>query len=296
MIARVTQGTLTRQLLGHVRQLERRILSAQDALSTGKRLRAPSDDPTGAARANGLRAESRDLSALVKSVNFGTSVLSAQDDLLEQAESLLTRAREIASQQAGGLASTESRQQAAAEVAEIERGLISLANTHVGGRYVFAGLASGAPPFTALDDGGFDPLNPYSGPSDPFLLRTTAEGTTRLTTPGDQVFGDSIAAIDELRLTLAAGNAPTTSLDTVEQAAAGLRAERASVGGRARQLAERSTGITTAIARVTVRLGTVENADYAAVITELTQLQAALEATLASGQTLQTSILDYLNL
>ena len=146
------------------------------------------------------------------------------------------RAREIAAQQAGGLASTQSRQQAAAEVAEIERGLISLANTQVDGRYVFAGLATGAPPFTALDDPGFDPRTAYTGGADPFVVRTSDTTTTRLTTPGDQVFGSSLAAIDDLRLTLAAGNPPTASIDTVEQAAEVLRGERASVGGRARQL------------------------------------------------------------
>ncbi len=47
---------------------------------------------------------------------------------------------------------------------------------------------------------------------------------------------------------------------------------------------------------MTERLGDIEGADYAAVITELTQLQTALEATLGSAQTLQTSILDYLSL
>lgn len=296
MVGRVTQSMTTRQLLGNVRSLERRILNAQDALSSGKRLLRPSDDPAGAALGNHLRAESRDLKALGRTIGFATAVLSAQDDALEQAESLLTRAREIASQQAGGLASPETRQQAAVEVAEIERGLIALANTQVDGRHVFGGLASGTPPFVALDDPGFDPLAPYVGADDPFVARTSANGTMRLTTPGDQVFNASIAAIDELRSTLAAGNVPTASIDTVDDAASGIRNERTGVGGRARQLNDQSAAITAGLTRIEERLGDVEGADYAAVITELTQLQAALEATLASGQTLQTSILDYLNL
>jgi len=296
MIARVTQATVSRQLLGSVRQIERRLLEAQDALSSGKRLRAASDDPAGAALVNGLRAQSRDLTALTRTINFGTAVLGAQDDALEQAESLLVRAREIAAQQAGTLATTASRQQAAAELEEIERGLIALGNTQVDGRYVFGGLASGSTPFTAFDDPGFDPLSPYTGGSDPFVIRTSDASTMRLTTPGNQVFGASIAALDELRQTLAAGNAPTASIDTVATVAEGIRAERASVGGRARQLADRASDITAGISRITDRLGDVEGADYASVVTELTLLQTALQATLASGQTLQTSILDYLRL
>lgn len=295
MIGRVTESMINRQLLGNVRLLERKLLDAQDALSSGKRLREPSDDPAGTAIVNGLNAQSRDLKALTRTIGFGRAVLSAEDDALDQAESLMVRAKEIATQQAGGLATPTSRQQAAEEVEQIERQLLALGNTQVDGRHVFGGLYGGTAPFASLDDVGFDPLAPYSGPTDPFTIRTAEATTVRLTTRGDQVFGSSIAAIDELRQTLLAGNAPTTSIDTVSDAAETVRGERASVGGRARQLDDRSTEITASLTRITERLGDVQAADYAAVITELTQLQAALQATLSSGQTLQTSILDYLN-
>ena len=75
-----------------------------------------------------------------------------------------------------------------------------------------------------------------------------------------------------------------------------LRDERASVGVRARQLGDRATAITASVAQLSERLGSIEDSDYATVITDLTQLQTALQATLSSGQALQTSILDYLNL
>ena len=296
MIGRVTQSMLSDQLLGNVRQLQRRLLDAQDALSSGKTLREPSDDPAGAALVNGLRAQSRDLTSLSRTIGFGRAVLSAQDDALDQAESLLVRAKEIATQQGGTLATPESRQAAAEEVDAIERQLIALGNTSIDGRHVFGGLASGTAPFTGLDDPGFDPLNPYAGPADPFSIRTAPGTTVRLTTPGGDVFGSSIAALDDLRQTLAGGNAPTASIDVLEAAADDLRTERTSVGGRARGLEDRASDITAGVSKVTARLGEIEGADYATVITELTQLQTALQATLASGQTLQTSILDYLRL
>lgn len=296
MIGRVTQSTVTRQLVDNIQKLQARISDAQDALSTGKRLRSPSDDPAGAALANQLRGQSQDLTALQNTVGFGTAVLGAQDDALSQADALLTRAREIASQQSSGLGDPQSRQAAASEVSELERSLIALGNTQVEGRYVFGGLGSAAPPFTGLDDVGFDPLNPYTGPSTAFVARTSSQGTTRLTTPGDQVFGSSIAALDGLRQTLTAGNVPTASIDALTQAAADLSTEQTSVGGRASQLSDRATEISSGLAQVEARLGSVEGADYATTITQLTQLQTALQATLASSQTLQTSILDYLKL
>jgi flagellar hook-associated protein 3 FlgL len=296
MIGRVTQSMMSDQLLGNVRTLQRRLLNAQDVLSSGKTLRQASDDPAGAALVNGLRAQSADLNSLSRTIGFGRSVLTAQDDALDQANNIMTRAKEIASQQAGTLATPTSRQQAAEEVDALERQLIALGNTAIDGRHVFGGLASGTAPFTDLDDPGFDPLNPYAGPTDAFSIRTAPDTTVRLTTPGDQVFGSSIAALDSLKQTLAAGNSSTANIDPLETAAADVRAERTSVGGRARQLEDRASEITNGVSKITARLGDIEGADYATVITELTQLQTALQATLSSGQILQTSILDYLNL
>jgi len=296
MISRVTNGVLVRELLGNVRRLEARLADAQADLSSGKRLRQPSDDPAGAARANHVRGEIRDLGALADTLSFATSVLGAQDAALEDADDILGRAREIAAQQASGLATPDSRLQAAEEVAELERALLSLPNAKVGGRHVFAGLATGAAPFAQLDDPGFDPLNPYSGTSEPFVVRTAADTTLRLTTPGDQVFGEAVVALDGLRTTLLAGSPPTSSIDALEDAAAGLRAERASVGARAARVEQRASEIKTLLEGAKERLGAVEDADAVAVITELTQLQTALQATLASSQVLQTSILDYLSL
>jgi flagellar hook-associated protein 3 FlgL len=296
MIGRVTQSMMSDQLLGNVRRLQSRLVDTQDALSSGRRLRQASDDPAGAALVNGLRAQSRDLTSLSRTIGFGRSVLTAQDDALDQANNILTRAKEIATQQAGTLATPTSRQQAAEEVDALERQLIALGNTTIDGRHVFGGLATGTAPFTDVDDPGFDPLNAYAGPADPFSIRTAPDATVRLTTPGDQVFGSSIAALDALKQTLAAGSSSTGDIDTLESAAAAVRAERTSVGGRARQLEDRASEIASSVTKVTARLGEIEGADYATVITELTQLQTALQATLSSGQTLQTSILDYLRL
>jgi flagellar hook-associated protein 3 FlgL len=296
VIGRVTQATLLRDLLGNVRRIERRLADGQAALTSGKRLRTASDDPTGAALAERVRGEGRDLKALGETVSFATAVLGAQDEVLAQADGILARARELAAQQASGFATTASRQAAAEEVAELERALLSLGNTTIGGRAIFGGLGSGAAPFAQLDDPGFDPLNPYSGPTDPFVVRTAEDTTLRLTTRGDQVFGASVAALDELRQTLAADASPAASLDALDQAAEGLRAERASVGGRALRAGQRGDEIRAGLTRAEVRLGAVEDADFAAVVTELTQLQAALQAALEAGRVLQTSILDHVRL
>jgi flagellar hook-associated protein 3 FlgL len=293
MISRVTQGTLFRELRRSVERIQRDIAAAQETISSQKRLREASTDPSGAARVNRLRADLSGLAAWRDGVGFGIAVLAAEDGAIDQAQTILTRAREIATQQASGLQTPASRQQAAAEVAELERGLLTLGNTQLGGRYVFGGLVSGPPPFAGLDDPGFDPTTAYGGTADTFSIRTGADQTVRLSTAGDDVFGAAIEAIDELRQTLAAGNAPVASLDDIETAAEVLREERASVGGRQARLEGRTEEIEASLVDTQKLLGSLEDADLTVSISELTQLQTALQATLATASTLQTSILDY---
>ncbi len=297
MIGRVTQSSLARDFLGHVQSLQRRSAEAQNHVQTQRRILAPSDDPGGAARATRLRSEDSDLRALHETVGFGLSVLGAQDGALGEASSLLTRARELAAQEANGLTSPAQRQAAATEVAEIERALITLANSTVGGRHVFGGLATGDAPFVSLDDVAFDANNPYGGPTDAFSVRTGEDGTTtRLTTPGDQVFGDTILALENLRQTLLAGNDPTVEIDALAAAADGLSLERASVGARSRALTDRGQEILGSIQTAREEIGEIEDVDLVEAIMDLQRLQSALEATLVSGQTLQQSIVDYVRL
>jgi flagellar hook-associated protein 3 FlgL len=294
MITRVTQGTLLRDLRASIARLQVQLAAGQETVSTQKRLREPSDDPAAVARVNRLRGEASALDALRDGVGFGVAALGAQDEALGQADALLTRAREIATQQASGLTTTTARQQASEEVAELERGLLALGNTSVAGRHVFGGLASGAAPFASFDDPGFDPTAPYSGPAAPFAIRIGTDETLRVTTPGDQVFGGAVAALDDLRQTLAAGNAPVANLDAIDTASATIGAERASVGARLARLDGRSSEIAGALVGTRKLLGATEDADLTQSIAELVQLQSALQATLAAASTLQTSILDYL--
>src|SRR5207237_1007590 len=128
ILGRVTQSTLFRELTTSVARLQRQIAQAQAQVSSQKKLQSPSDAPAGAAAANRLHGEVRAFGAAEDGITLGNAVLSAQDSALQQAESLVTRAGEIAAQTTSGLVTAQQRQQAAAEVAQIESDVLSLAN------------------------------------------------------------------------------------------------------------------------------------------------------------------------
>jgi flagellar hook-associated protein 3 FlgL len=297
MVGRVTERTLVADFTNSVTRIRRQQAEAQAALSSQKRLREPSDDPVGTARSTLLRGEAKELGAYRRSVGLGTSTLAAQDSVLGEVHDMLVRAREIAASMSNGLSTPEARQTAAEEVTEIERGLLALGNTTVAGRYVFGGLSTSGPVFTSLDDPGFTPATAYTGSTTPFAVRTARDESVRITTSGDDVLGSSLQAIDDLRQTLEAGNDPVASLAALEGAANDVRQERASVGGRLGRLQTRDQEIGSAIITGRTLLADVEDADLTETITQLAQVQNALEATLTAGTSLlQTTILDYLRL
>ena len=117
-----------------------------------------------------------------------------------------------------------------------------------------------------------------------------------LTTPGDQVFGAAITALDDMRQTLAGGTAPAASLDAITGAAAVIREERAAIGGRVTRLQDRTDQIDTLTAGAQTLVSGIEDVDLAAAISQFVQLQTALQAALAVGNKLQTSVLDFLQL
>jgi len=297
MISRVTERTLIADFTSSVSRLQRQQAEAQAALSSQKKLREPSDDPVGAARSTQLRGETKELGAYHDSVGLGSATLGAQDGVLGEVHDIMIRARELAAGLSGGLTTPAARQTAAAEVTELEKGLLALGNTTVAGRYVFGGLATNGPVFTSFDDPGFTPATAYTGSSTPFAVRTARDETVRITTSGGAVFGSSLQAVDDLRQTLAAGNDPVASLTTLDAAAEDIRQERASVGGRLVRLQTRDQEIGSATTTAKTLLSGVEDADLTETVTQLAQVKNALEATLTAGSSLlHTTILDYLKL
>jgi flagellar hook-associated protein 3 FlgL len=295
VIGRVTQGTIARELQAGIARLQQQLARSQETVSSQKRLLAPSDDPTGTARAELLRADGSELTAFRDGVGFATTALSATDGALEQVDAVLTRAREIATQQAGGITTPAARQAAAQEVTELERELLALGNTAVAGRYIFGGLQTTTAPFTSFDDPGFDPTTAYTGPAAPFSIAIGRDHVVEVSTPGGEALGDALVAVDDLRQSLAAGTAPTASLDALESAADVVRQERAGVGARAARIAARDQEIGGQIEEARKLLSETEDADLTQSVSQLVQLQSALEATLAAGtRLLQTSILNFL--
>lgn len=121
----------------------------QRQVSTGRRIATAADDPAGAAQATLLQQSLDRLDNFAKAADTARRRLSIEESVLDKLTNSLDRARELTLQANNGKLDAGSRQAVAAEVDELLKGMIGLANTQDGeGRYLFSGNRVKTQPFT----------------------------------------------------------------------------------------------------------------------------------------------------
>jgi flagellar hook-associated protein 3 FlgL len=295
-ITRVSDSLAYSAVIDRSQQLQVEMRQLESEISSGKRVLQPEDDPIGAAQIVQSNSTLAALGQQLSSSQFGQGVLGAEDNALGQANDLMVRANEIASELSSGAHTQDERDAAAEEVHGLLQQMTVLGNTEFSGRRVFAGLALDAPPpFADPDSPGYDPATAYSGSTQEFEVNTgnTASQRVRLTTTGDQVFGPALQSLQGLETALRTpGGDVAGTIAALDQGRNTLEDERASVGARENQLTNAQTGLQSLQAQVTSRLSQVQDADLATVVTQLLQAQQALQAVLSTAAQVRSTALN----
>ncbi len=147
IFSRTTLTLESRQSLANLETTRARRQRATEEISTGLRVRRPSDGPL---EAGGIV---RTQSTLASLAGFRVSLQSVADQLrtadtaLGHATDLLTRANNLASQAANFNQTPETRASTAVEINGIIQNLLTVANTEFSGKFLFAGLSEDIRPF-----------------------------------------------------------------------------------------------------------------------------------------------------
>ena len=119
-------------------------------LSSGKRLNAPSDDPTEISQDLSVRTSIAQENQATQNIQNASSQLTTVDGALSSVSDIMQSARSIAVQAGAGFINTSQRQALANQVDGLLQETIGLANTKYAGKYVFAGSSNPtAAPVTA---------------------------------------------------------------------------------------------------------------------------------------------------
>jgi len=144
---RVTQNTLLGNIRTQLARGGRRLLTSQERVASGRKINHPSDDPSGAFRVLGLKAVQARNDQYARNLSSVTSRLNVSENLFSKSQEVLFRTHELAIEAANDTLGAEQRQVIATEVTQQLEEIKRLANSELGGRYLFGGYQTDQPPF-----------------------------------------------------------------------------------------------------------------------------------------------------
>jgi flagellar hook-associated protein 3 FlgL len=290
------------QFLNGINQVQQQANQAQQQITSGLRIATVSDAPGDVSQLLQTEATLSTAQQIDKNlVNVSTQV-NTSETALESAVSLVEQAQTLGSQAASGLNSTTTQQTLANQLGAILQQLGAIANTQVGGRYVFAGDSDQTQPYT-IDLTQANPVSAYAGsPSTRqvqsadgslFPVALTAQDIFDSPDPTTSVF-QSISSL----YTAVVNNNQTgisSALANVGTSDTFLNQQLAFYGNVQDQVTSATNFGANYETQLTTQIGGIQDADLTQAITEFTQANTDLQAALAAeAKVPQQSLFSYL--
>lgn len=272
---------------------------AQDQIATGVKFNRSSESPSEAATFLRNQRTLDRLGQLERNVGNARLWLDTTDAALRDAVDSLTRARTLGVQGATGTNSPEARSAIAANLRSIAEEMLTVANTEVNGRPIFAGTADTS---TAYDAAGT-----YLGNNGQVLRSVTQTDKFSVAASGPTAFGTADGAdpyngtvfqrINQLADMVEAGDVDQVraGIEALDGAMVQMQSETGRIGGLAARLEEIESRNLEAQVTTQTQISDVRDVDMAEAILRLKSAETSYEATLsAAGRSLSRSLLDFL--
>jgi len=272
---------------------------ANTVVATGKRILKLADDPVGLTQGLNIKSTVSSIEQMGRNITLGKSWLAASESAMSQVQDVISEAKALSVQMANSTVGAAERRSAAETVQNLLEEIVSLANTEVNGRYIFAGFETDTPPFNLESDNSVT----YHGDNNAFTVKIGKDATVQVGSDGAAVFGTSGQPDDLFRVF----NDLKTALENDD--ISGIQASMGELDGRFDHVASKISDIGSKMVRMDVRenilqdlnitnterLSKIEDADITEAILDLQAKQLAYQAALSSAsKVLQMSLLDYM--
>lgn len=298
MISRMASDQAVRNFLSDLDGNYRALSQSQRQVSTGKRVLTPSDDPVGISLALGLRRDQGATEAWSRNIADSLTWLDTTDRALGQGLDVVQRAHELAVQGGNGTLSMDARALIADEVETLKSQFVEVGNSSIGGRYVFGGTQTDRAPFDPATEQAVTPVNTS------LMNREVAQGSVISVNITADRFQDPPGAtpdifqvLDGLATALRANDSTAigtalSQLDVHQDNISALRGEGAAKTNRLELTQSRFDAQRIA---TTEQLSSIEDADMAQAITDVTMRESVYRSALAVGaKVIQPSLVDFL--
>jgi len=153
MNMRVSNASRYETAIETLQRRQSELTRAQNQMTAGKRINVPSDDPTGAARAERALMTQERIVAAQRSVSLSRNAMSLVESTLGHTVDLLQSGRDTLVSAGNSSYGPNERAALAAQLTQLRSQLLAVANqTDGAGGYIFGGQGTVTPPF--LDEPG----------------------------------------------------------------------------------------------------------------------------------------------
>ena len=279
------------------------LVKANGIVSSGKKINTLSDDPIGMVQVLSLKESLSNIDQLDRNISTAKNWLDGGQTALNSVKTIITDIRTLCVQMANGTVGPRERGSAAAQVQGALEQIVSLANTRVNGRYIFAGTKTGTKPFEIQKNLAGNPTGvSYSGNNGPFSIKIGKNTTVQVGQGGQTIFGDGstggiFKTLIDLKRYLENNNVAGIeqsigTLDTNLDQVIGTVSE---IGAKGVQLDTKNTILQEMKLSYQTRRSSLEDADILAAISDVKLRETAYQAALASSaKVMKMSLVNYL--
>jgi len=303
---RVSSISVFHSITQNLGRLQSDMYKANNMIASGKTINTLSDDPAGMMTVLDLRSNFANIEQLARNIAVGRTWVNMGESALSQTEDILIDAKGFCVSMASDNNGAQARSDAVAVADGYLNQILSLANTQVGGRYIFSGTKTDTAPFTLAND-----EVTYAGNDTPFSIKLGEDLDIAVGRDGETIFGDD--DFDWTDPAVGHGNIFKTlvdlktylqnndqsgiqgTLDKMDTHLSSIRSLISNTGGKIIRLDIKEKIIQDLNLNYTDRISRLEDADIAEAIIELESKELAYKAALSSSaQVMQLSLVDYL--
>lgn len=187
---RVT-STSIQNMVGNISSQQSQLYELYNKIHSGQKYTNISDNPIDAADIVRLNKQLSEIGAYSRNVQNATTQINAQDEAFSTIVDKLQRINDLAIQAANSASGEDGFKACKAEIEELKKTIVNLANTQYDGKYIFAGTNVTTKPFELADDGTITyhgtPANNTAGYER--YLEISDGVKVELNSSGDSIFG-----------------------------------------------------------------------------------------------------------
>jgi flagellar hook-associated protein 3 FlgL len=286
---RVTQSEIYRDFNSDLGNLNETYSKLNRQVSSGKALTQLSDSPSGAADLLSLTDIATYIDQYQSSAETVSYFLKTADSALNEVNNLLTSLVSKGSQASSEVLGDEERATLAMEIRSMRDQILSLANSQVKGKYIFAGSSTDSEPFQISGDDVS-----YNG--DSTVNSVQVEEGTEVTAgiAGSEAFTSIFSTIGSLLSAIDSNDTEAigTALTQFESAYSQLGLARGRIGSSMSTIENVQSRLAEQETNLKERRSQIEDTDMTEAVVQLGQLKTTLDAALSAG----SSILSQRNL